>query len=104
MVRTIRLSALFLKENDSWVGQCLERDMAAQGKTLSDAKDALKRAIAGQIFIDAMGDKEPLGAMQPAPAFYQTKFAKAERLKFAIEFESLVANTTATIDDVRVLV
>jgi hypothetical protein len=100
MNHKIKLSVLFLKENDSWVGQCLEHDIAAQGKTLDEAKTSLQHTIAGQMFLDAGSGKAPLLDIKPAPEYYRVKFENAEKLKFVFELSD--GSIGAEAEDVRV--
>ena len=75
-----RFSVLLLREGDGWVAQCLEYDLAAQGKTIADAKEAFAKTFAGQIAVDVHHNQEPLATFGPAPRAYWEKFKVAERL------------------------
>ena len=102
MDHTIKLSVLFLQENDSWVGQCLEHDIAAQGKTLAIAKTCLEHTIAGQIFLDARSGLAPLSEIKAAPDFYKEKFNTAEQLKYQFQLSSI--KPAYAIEDARLAV
>jgi len=75
-----KLSILLLREGDVWVAQCLEYDIAAQGKTIADAKDAFARTFSGQVAVDLHHDVEPLHGFSQAPRMYWELFKKGERL------------------------
>jgi len=76
-----KLSVLLLKEGESWAAQVLEYDIAAQGKTIKLASDALERTIVGQIVLDATNGAVPLSDIPQAPKRYWDQFFKdAERL------------------------
>lgn len=75
-----KLSVLLLQEGKTWVAQCLEYDIAAQGKTIAAAKDAFSRTFAGQVFVDLHHKLDPLSGFSPAPKEYWDQFKSAERL------------------------
>ena len=55
-------------QEDDWVcAQCLEYDIAAQGKTLDDCLYELDRLIAAHIAISVEHGLEPLRNLKPAP-------------------------------------
>ena len=74
-----KISVLLLKEDEMWVAQCLQYDIAAQGKTITDAKEAFCRTFAGQVCVDLYHDVEPLSGFLPAPREYWNQFKKGER-------------------------
>lgn len=65
-----KVSVLLLREGDMWTAQCLEYDLAAQGRTLAEVKDAFGQTFTGQIMVDLHHKVEPLAAFRPAPAKY----------------------------------
>lgn len=75
-----KLSVLLLREGDTWVAQCLEYDIAAQGKTIPAVKEAFARTFAGQVFVDLHHQAEPLCGFSQAPREYWDQFQRAERL------------------------
>jgi hypothetical protein len=101
MNQTIMLSVLFLKEGDTWVGQCLEHDIAAQGKTFAAAKSALTKTIAGQIFLDGSRGQSGLSAIKPAPDYYRQKFDGAEPLRGELQIR-VSDKMVPVAEDVRV--
>ena len=84
----IRISVLLLQEDNYWVAQGLEHDIAAQGRNISEAKEAFKKTIIGQIILDIKDNLKPLESIERAPQIYWNIFKKAERLteqpKFAM--------------------
>jgi len=76
----LKLCVLFLREEDSWVAQCLQYDIAAQGKTIADAMAAFARTVSGQICVDLHHGVEPLSEFTPAPHEYWHRFEKSNRL------------------------
>ena len=77
---TFKLSVLLLREGETWVAQCLEYDLAAQGKSLAEVKDAFAKTFCGQIMVDLHHAVEPLGSFAQAPKRYWYLFKNAERL------------------------
>ncbi len=82
----IRISVLFLQEDNQWVAQGLEYDIAAQGKSISKAKKSFEKTIIGQIILDLKDSLEPLNGIEKAPQMYWDIFKKAERLKEPTKF------------------
>ena len=75
-----KLSVLLLREGEVWVAQCLDHDIAAQGRTIAEAKEAFARTFAGQVAVDLYNKVAPLKGFAPAPAMYWDKFKQGERL------------------------
>ena len=74
------MRVLLLKENATWVAQCLEYDIAAQGPTIALAKEAFVYAFASQIAVALHHKEDPLATFGSAPKHYWDLFSKAERL------------------------
>ena len=74
------LHVLLVREGDVWVAQCLDYDIAAQGATISDAKEAFARTFGGQVAVDLHHKVEPLQGFGPAPQEYWDLFTSGERL------------------------
>lgn len=73
----ISLRVLLFEENKTWIAQCLENDIATQGKSIADAMNALERTIIGQIALDVKNGIKPLSEIAPAPQSCFDKFEKA---------------------------
>jgi len=76
----LELSVLLIKEEDKWVAQCLDYDIAAQGETLDAARSRFARTFVGQVMVDLHHHQEPLEGIKPAPRKYWAMFRKAARL------------------------
>lgn len=72
------LSILLFQENSIWVAQCLEKDIVAQGDSVSDVVKAFKHTLIGQIILDTQDKKEPLVDITSAPAMYWGMFKEAK--------------------------
>lgn len=77
---TFNLSVLLIPEGESWAAQCLEFDIAAQGRTLHDAKANFERTFVGQIALDVLHGRQPMDGILPAPPEYWRAFENASRL------------------------
>ncbi len=78
---TLLVRVLFLHEGDSYVAQCLEYDIAAQGKTLPEVKLAFERALVGQVMLDMKQGRKPLQGIAEAPRVYFEKFERAVKIE-----------------------
>jgi predicted RNase H-like HicB family nuclease len=77
---SFKFSVLLVQEDGDWVAQCLEYDVAAQGNSISEAKEALAQTIAGQIVVALEHEEQPFQGIPPAPKEYWDKFHTGERL------------------------
>jgi hypothetical protein len=74
------VSVLLLREENHWVAQCLEYDIAAQADTLTGVKKAFSKAFVSQVAVNVRHGKKPLEDVPKAPAFYRQLFRKGMRL------------------------
>ena len=77
--KTIRV--LFFKEGETWVAQCLEFDIAAQGASIKHAREAFIEVFTGQISLDLSKNREPLSEKKQAPHWYWQWLRDAEPLR-----------------------
>jgi hypothetical protein len=75
---TLSLTVLLFQESEWWVAQCLEYDIAAQGKTVSEVKNSFIKTFAGQIVLDVRNNCRPLEGIGRAPKYYWDLVDKAE--------------------------
>ena len=78
--QSFSISVLLRHEVEGWSAQCLEYDIAAQGKTISEAKYAIEKAFVGQVIVDVSTGNPPLADIPPAPPAYWQEFERGERL------------------------
>lgn len=76
-----RLNILLRTEQDIWVAQCLDFDIAAQGKNIDGALDSLERVFIGQIVLDQKRERSPLENIPSAPAEFWKLFEKGTKIK-----------------------
>ncbi len=74
------VSILLRHEGTGWAAQCLEYDIAAQGKTLAEAKAAFEKTFIGQIMTDVHNKSIPFAGVPQAPREYWEMFQSGERL------------------------
>ncbi len=75
------VSVVLLREGERWAAQCLEWDIAAQGKSIPKVMDALEQTFVGQVIVDLRAGKQPLEGIPQAPRFYWNAFKDAPRLE-----------------------
>src|SRR5437016_5532011 len=75
------LFALLRKEADLWVLQCLDYDIAVQGKTLPDVEQAFERTLNAHILIDVQSGRQPLASVPSAPELYWNLFREARHME-----------------------
>lgn len=73
-METMTLRAVLFKEEDWWVGQFLEHDIAAQAKTLKDLIYELQRTLVGHLMISKREGLQPFAHLQKAPERYFEMF------------------------------
>ena len=78
--QTLVLRVLFVKTGELWAAQCIDYDIAVQGDSVREAKQAFEKAIIGQILFDLNQGRVPLSNFRAAPDSYREKFDEAERL------------------------
>jgi hypothetical protein len=78
---SLSVRVLFSREGEAWVAQCLEHDIASQGRTVQEAEETFGRTFLGQIMLDLHRGKEPLQGIGPAPRMYWRKFKEGIGLK-----------------------
>jgi hypothetical protein len=60
----------FREQSGAWVAQALERNIAAHGQNIEQAKVAFERTVDGYLKLDAKLQREPLSALAPASEQY----------------------------------
>jgi hypothetical protein len=76
----IRLRVLVLKENRTWVAQCIDYDIAAQGTSIPDALKCFEQTVLAQISINIEDGKAPFEGIGPAPEWYAQQYERGEQL------------------------
>jgi len=72
------LRVLLIQQSDGlWAAQCVDHDVVAQGKSISEAKKAFERTIIGQILFDLKHNREPLSAFPPASKELREKYEQS---------------------------
>lgn len=80
------VSVLILREENRWVAQCLEYDIAAQADTIPGVKQAFSKAFVSQVAVNIRHGKKPLQDVPKAPQFYWQQFKNAELFADRPEF------------------
>ena len=79
-VSDIELKIILFQGKESWVAQCLDYDVAAQGRTVVDALEEFERVFVYQLILYLDVGKDPLEELQKAPEYYWRVFQSAEKL------------------------
>jgi len=79
-----KLNLLIFKENDWWVAQCLDYDIAAQARTLKDVQYEIQRVLVGRIVMAEKLEIDPFEGLSPAPEGYFKMFQDTDK-SFKIE-------------------
>lgn len=82
MTMDFKIQTLLRQEDGWWVLQCLEYDIAAYGKRISEAIESFKNTFTGQVILDVKNGKEPLSGIGRAPEKYWDEFNSDECYAF----------------------
>ncbi|MCP4650270.1 MAG: hypothetical protein GY853_09370 [PVC group bacterium] len=77
--KTITIKILLIQDDDLWSAQCLNYDIAAQGRTKEEAQDTFEKTFLGQIILDIKENKDPLEGIGKAPQKFWDMFRGAEQ-------------------------
>jgi hypothetical protein len=80
------ISAVLFQEGEWWSAQCLECDIAAQARTLSDLRYELERVLSSHVLISLENGRRPFDGLKPAPQKFWDMFTAA---KLRIEGDEL---------------
>lgn len=101
------ISILLLQEDNGWVAQCLEKDIAAQGNSINEALASFKNTFIGQLILDYEDNKTPLEDLQEAPKEYWDKYQLSRPLRdkesFALPHSGTPSPICETTADLRVV-
>ena len=78
MNRTLRV--LLVSDGGAWTAQCLEHDIAAQGKTIQDALVEFQRTLVAEVCLHASRGAQGLDSIPRAPHMYWKKYHEGELL------------------------
>lgn len=82
------LQVLLYKQEDWWIAQCLEYDIAAQAKSTEDVLYEISRLFVSRfVAAEEVGIKDPLESLPPAPEEFWKMYKKGiraqpDRLRF----------------------
>jgi hypothetical protein len=66
---------------ERWVAQCLEYDIASQGKTLEEMKERFIQTVQGNIVLALERGVVPFSNLAPAPARYWEEYNEASEFE-----------------------
>jgi len=76
----LKIRAILFQEEDWWVAQCLEYDIAAQARTQTDLLYELERILVGHVLVSAKKGLQPFEKLPKAPRRYWAMYEEAEPL------------------------
>jgi hypothetical protein len=77
-----RLRVLLRREEfGSWIAQCLEHNIVAQGSSIPGAIRCFVATLVAQIRLDLERHRLPLESVPPAPREYESQYASAVALR-----------------------
>jgi len=104
--KTISVSVLLCKEfhaeGSLWVAQCLEYDIAAQGKTMKTAVQAILQALREQADRDTEAGRKPFADFEKAPKDFWNQFESAEAIPSEVQPQALPPAWMIRAQEVRV--
>lgn len=65
------LKVLVLREQDYWIAQCLEYDIAVQARSLPELQNRFMRVFAGHVALAVEHNDRPFSNIEPPPSSYQ---------------------------------
>lgn len=82
-------------EVGGYVGVCVEKWLAVQGRTLEDVHYNMEVVLAAQVHLDLEAGQEPLAQVPVTPVRYRKAYMKSEK---ALDFECLEFSFEAAND------
>lgn len=86
MRKTNELKVLVLQENGFYVAQCLNFDIAAQGKNFEELEKNFADTVMSHIVLALEFDEEPFECLKPTPEFYKNIYKKAQPIQKSLKF------------------
>jgi len=91
-----KYNVLMIKEGDRWVAQCLEHDIAAQGKNMRDAAYELQKTFLSELAVcEELGYNFP-GTISKAPDYYWKMFDCCGETVSSIPAQMVFQGTSST--------
>lgn len=88
MEKEIKMTIIMFKEDEWWNAQCLEYDIASQGKTIKEAQFEYQKIICSMYIVaEELGINNPFQGIPPAPQFLHEMARNTDnvvRLEFKI--------------------
>ena len=88
---TEALRVVAFREGETWVAQCLEYDIQAQGSTFQCATRRLRGAVSSEARYTTDKHGEPFKGIDAAPSMYVDLFESAEQPMHADNVEMRIA-------------
>lgn len=86
--RVYKLRVLLFKEGASWIAQCLDHDIVAEGRTIPKVAANFRLTLIGFVALAIDAGREPLADLPRAPPEFWEKYEQGGKLA-ATEFPKL---------------
>lgn len=100
---TIQIRAVIFKEASFWCAQCLERDIAVQGRSLEELIPELGSTLAAYVELAINEHRVPFADMKPAPGRFFKMFEMAHELVPSPHTVIEVDDAPTVVPELRVL-
>ena len=74
---SFQISAVLFEEDGWWSAQCLEYDVAAQARTLTDLRYELERVLRSHVVVSSELGRSPFEGLAPAPQRFWDMYASS---------------------------
>jgi hypothetical protein len=79
--QVLELRVLLYVQNDTWIAQCIDFDIASQAESPKQVIESFERVFAAQLLYDQHKGKQPLEGIAPAPQHFFEAFEKGLPLR-----------------------
>lgn len=77
MPETYSIRAVVFRDGDLWVAQCLEYDLATQGRTMEQLRERLEMLLLAQMAVGRKVGRKPFAGMPKAPQEFWERWENA---------------------------
>lgn len=81
MDKVPEVRAVVFRDEDLWIAQCLEYDLATQGRTLEQLRERVKRLLLVRMAVSQKERRKPFGGLPKGPQEFWELWESAEALE-----------------------
>ena len=75
--QVLELRVLLYVQNDTWIAQCIDFDIATQAESAKNVIESFERVFAAQLLYDHQNGRRVLEGISPAPEHFFPSFREA---------------------------